>query len=106
MQRKYPNRPFFLLIAYQDEAKPDEALAERKGKWVRDFLIQMGERPDAVVYGGTSIWKAENVGPYSSSRPSTLKVQLTPGCPNDCCGAKDAPSKNASAGLTMSSRNP
>ncbi len=87
MQRNYPKRPFFLLITYQDEARPDEEIAERRGKWVKDFLIQMGEDPNAIIYGGTTLWKAENVGAYSTAQPTTLGIEFGPGCPNACCDA-------------------
>ena len=91
MQKTYPNRPFFLLIAYQDEAHPDEAMAARRGQWVKDFLIQMGEDRKAVIYGGTTIWKAEYVGPHSTTRPTTLGIEFGPGCPNGCCTADGKP---------------
>ena len=91
MQKTYPNRPFYLLIAYQEEAHPDEEMAERRGQWVKDFLVQMGEDRKAVIYGGTTIWKAENVGPYSTTRPTTLGIEFGPGCPNGCCTADGKP---------------
>ncbi len=91
--KKYPNHSFFMLVANQDEKKPDATLGERRYKWARSFLIQMGENPDRIVYGGTSIWRAKEVGPYSSARPSSLTVEFTPGCPNRCCEANEAKKK-------------
>lgn len=89
MRQRFSNRPFYLLIAFQDENKPDEDLAERKGKWVKDFLIKFGEDPDAPIYGGTTIWRAENMGGQNTARPSTLSIELAPGCPNPCCRANE-----------------
>ncbi len=91
MQKNYPNRPFYLLIAYQDEKHPDEELGKRKAQWIKDFLVEMGEKQNSVVYGGTSIWKADNVGEYSNVRPSTLYIEFKPGCPNGCCTAEGKP---------------
>lgn len=93
MQKKYPNRPFFLLISNQDEKHPNEEIAKSRGAWVKSFLIQMGEDPKAIVYGGTSVWRAKDVGPDSSARPTSLSVEFNPGCPNRCCTGT-APSKN------------
>ncbi|MDF3887593.1 hypothetical protein ACU4GI_24410 [Cupriavidus basilensis] len=82
--KKYPNHQIFLLVGYVKPAEKSEILAKRRAKWVKDFLVQMGEDSDGVVYGGTTVYSAEKVG-NSGASPSALAIEFVPGCPNPCC---------------------
>ncbi len=89
--KQYPKHDLFVLVGYVDENNPDESLAERRAKWVKDFLIEMGEEGKRVAYGGAETYKRERIGKYSSIKTSTIAIDFLPGCPNGCCTADGKP---------------
>lgn len=85
MQRIYPNRAMFLLVGYVEKAGTEEELARRREAWVREFLVRMGEDDKTIVWGGTTVYRPEDVGKYSNITPATIAIDFLPACPHECC---------------------
>jgi hypothetical protein len=85
LQRDYPNHAMLLLVGYIEEEGENKEIVERRAAWVKNFLIDMGEDPADIVWGGTSVYRAENIGSYSSTTPSTIAIEFLPACPHECC---------------------
>lgn len=85
LQRDYPNHAMLLLVGYIEKEGDNEDIVKRRAAWVKDFLINMGEDPAGIVWGGTSVYRTENIGSYSSATSSTIAIEFLPACPHECC---------------------